>query len=239
MIKRVLLAALAAFACSAQAVDIPFTNPQFDVNAVAVADGPAGVDAHSSPPDAVPIVASAASVGTVSVATAGAIGAPGLLTSSADVSGGGGIVNAVGTADFSGSFVSTAAAPILSIGFTSTNFSDGTGNASTSLFLSLTSGGVVLFNDFVSGPSVLTYFLAPGATNVLSLTLTSEVDAGFTTSGIGDASSLGQVAFTSAVPEPGTGVLCLLGLGAVGVARKKRAALQPRGGAVDAQAAAA
>jgi hypothetical protein len=239
MMKTVFLAGLVAFTCSAQAVDIPFTNPQFDVNAVALADGPAGVDAQSSPPSAVPVVASAASVGAVSVATAGALGAPGLLTSSADVSGGGGIVNAVGTAHFSGSFLTNASAPILSIDFTSTNFAVGTGEASTSLFLSLTSGGVVRFNDFVSGPSVLSYLLTPGATNLLDLTLTTEVDAGFITPGPGNASSLGQVAFTSAVPEPGTGVLCLLGLGAVAIARRKRASFQLRGGAIKAQAAAA
>jgi len=130
-------------------------------------------------------------------------------------------------------------APILSIDFTSTNFAVGTGNASTSLFLSFTSGGVVRFNDFVNGPSVLTYLLAPGATNLLDLTLSTTVDAGFTTPGPGNASSFGQVAFTSAVPEPGTGVLCLLGLGAVAVARPRRASFQLRAGAVQTQAAAA
>ncbi len=232
MIKRVLVGCLAAFAFSAQAVDIPFVNPQFDVTAIAVADGPAGVDSQSGPPLAVPVVASAASLGTVSVATAGAIGAPGILTTSADVTGGGEIANAVGTAHFSGSFLTSAAAPILSIDFTAFTFAAGSGIASTSLFLSLTSGGVVLFNDFVSGPAELMYYLTPGATNLLDLTLISEASAGFPDQGLGNASSFGQVAFASAVPEPGTGLLFFLGIGAIAAARKKRASIQSRPGAV-------
>jgi hypothetical protein len=96
VIKRVLVGCLAAFAFSAQAVDIPFVNPQFDATAVAAADGPAGFESQSGPPSALPVVASAASLGTISVATAGAIGAPGFLTTSADVSGGGGIANSIG-----------------------------------------------------------------------------------------------------------------------------------------------
>jgi hypothetical protein len=231
VIKRVLAGCLAAFAFSAQAVDIPFVNPQFDVTAIATADGPAGVDSQSSPPLAVPVVASAASLGTVSVATAGAIGAPGFLTTSADVSGGGEIANSVGTSHFTGSFLMSAAEPILSIDFMAFTFAAGSGIASTSLFLSLTSGGVVLFNDFVSGPSVLTYFLAPGVTNLLDLTLTSEASAGFPEQGIGNASSFGQVAFASAVPEPGTGLLFLLGVGAIAAARKKSASNQAQAGA--------
>lgn len=222
MIKRVLVGCLAAFAFSAQAVDIAFVNPQFDVIAVAVADGPAGFESQSGPPSALPVVASAASLGTVSIATSGAIGAPGFLTTSADVSGGGEIANSVGTSHFSGSFLTSAVAPILSIEFTAFSFAAGSANASTSLFVSLTSGGVVLFNDFVSGPSVFNYLLTAGATNLLDLTLTSEATAGFPDQGIGNASSLGQVAFTSAVPLPAPWLLFLVGLGPV-AAMKRRA----------------
>lgn len=230
MIRRVLVGCLAAFAFSAQAVDIPFVNPQFDVTAVAVADGPAGFESQSGPPFPLPVVASAASVGAVSVATAGAIGAPGFLTTSADASGGSEIANSVATSHFSGSFLMSAAQPILSIDFTAFTFAAGSGTAATSLFLSLTSGGVVLFNDFVSGPSTLTYSLTPGVANLLELTLISEATAGFPDQGTGNASSLGQVAFASAVPEPGTGLLLFLGIGAMAAARKRRAPIAARRG---------
>jgi len=221
VIKRVLVGCLAAFAFSAEAVDIPFVNPQFDVTAIAVGDGPAGVDSQSGPPSALPVVASAASVGTVSVATAGALGAAGFLTTSADVAGGGGITNSVGTSHFAGSFSTSAAEPILSIEFMASTFAAGSGIASTSLFLSLTSGGVVLFNDFVSGPSIFTYLLTPGATNLLDLTLSSEASAGFPSEGIGNGSSFGQVAFASAVPLPAPWLLLLVGLGPIAAMKRR------------------
>ena len=224
MIKTLSLACLAAFAFSSEAVAITFSNAQFDVTAIATADGPAGFDSQSSPPSAQPVIASADSVGPTSVATAGAIGALGLLTTSADASVGAVIANAVGTSHFSGSFLMSAAEPIFLIDFAPLTFAVGSGIAATSLFVSLTSGGNVLFQDFVSGPMVLTYSLAPGVMNLLDLTLTSEASAGFPTDGIGNASSFGQVTLTSAVPLPAPWLLLLAGLGPLAAMKKKRAA---------------
>lgn len=225
MIKTVLaVGCLAAFAFSSEAVGITFSNAQVDVTAIATADGPPGFDSQSSPPSALPVIASADSVGPTSVATAGAIGALGLLTTSADASVGVAIANAVATSHFSGSFLMSSAEPILSIDFAPFTFAVGSGIAATSLFVSLTSGGNVLFQDFVSGPSVLTYLLAPGVTNLLDLTLTSEASGGFPTQDVGNASSFGQVTLTSAVPLPAPWLLLLAGFGPLAAMKKKRAA---------------
>ena len=223
MTKRVLIACLAALAFSSQAGEITFSSVQFDVSAVAVTSASAGFDSSSSPSSAAPVTASADSVGATEVATAGAIGGPGLLTASADVSGGGGITNAVGTSHFLGSFLTNAAQPFLTLDFDPTTFAVGAGTAASSLFVSITSGGATLFQDVVTGPWHAAYRLASGATNSLDLRLTSEVTAGFPNQGTGNASSFGLVTFASAVPEPETGVLLLIGLGALAALKKRRA----------------
>jgi hypothetical protein len=221
--KRVLIGCLAALALTCQAGEITFTSAQFDVTAVAVTSESAGFDSHSSPPSVAPVSASADSVGAIDVATAGAIGGSGLLTASADVSGGGGITNAVGTSHFAGSFLTNAAERSLLLDFTPTTFAAGASTAATSLFVALISGGVTLFQDVVTGPWHAVYLLTPGATNSLDLTLTSEVTAGFPAQGIGNASSFGLVTFASAVPEPETSFLLLIGMGALAAIKKKRA----------------
>lgn len=223
MSRRLLLLGLAALAFGCRADEIAFTSVQFDVTAIAVTSAGAGLDSRSSPPTTAPISASADSIGATDVATAGAIAGSGLLTASADASGGG-ITSAVGTSHFAGSFLTSAAEPDLVLDFTPTTFADGAGTAATSLFVTLMSGGVTLFQNVVTGPWHALYRLAPGATNSLDLTLTSEVTTGVAAAGLGDASSFGLVTFASAVPEPETNVLMLLGLGAVVAMRKRRAA---------------
>jgi len=222
--KRVLIGCLAALALSCHAGEITFTSSQFDVSAVAVTSASAGFDSRSSPPSAAPVSASADSIGTTDVATAGAIGGSGLLTASADVSGGGGIANAVGTSHFGGSFLTSATERFLVLDLTPTTFAAGASTAATSLFVALISGGVTLFQDLVTGPWHAAYLLAPGATNSLDLTLTSEVTAGFPAQGIGTASSFGLVTFASAVPEPETSLLLLIGMGALAAIRKTKRA---------------
>jgi hypothetical protein len=206
MTKRVLLACLAALAFCSEASAITFTSVQFDVTAVAVTDGPVGFDQQSSPPSSAPVAASADSVGTTDIATVGAIGALGFLTTSADVSGGSsGIANAVATSHFLGSFIMGAGEPLLHLEFTPSSFAIGSGIADTSLFVSLTSDGTQLFQGFV-GPGQFNYVLAAAVTSVLDLTLASEASAGFPTQGFGNASSFGLVTVTSSpsvVPLPG------------------------------------
>jgi hypothetical protein len=217
--KRVLLACLAALALCSEARAITFLTTQFDVTAVTTADGaPPGVDSESGPPSPTPVSASADSVGAANIATAGAIGAPGLLTASADASAINGIASAVGTSHFLGTFTMSAAEPLLVLNFAPTNFASGSGLASTSLFALLTAGTSTLFADLVTGP--WNFNLAPGITYSLDLTLSSEASAGFP-AGVGDASTSGMVAITSAVPLPATWLLLLTGLGPIAVWRKR------------------
>ena len=223
MIKRVLLAGLAALAISSEVQAITFLTTQFDVTAIATADGAGpGVDTDSGPPSATPVSASADSVGALNIATAGAIGGPGLLTASADATSRGGIANAVGSAHFVGTFVMSAAEPLLYVAFDPTTFASGSGLASASLFVALsTASGTGIFGDFVTGP--WEWGLTPGTTYRLDLTLTSEASAGFPGPGFGDASSFGLTTFTSAVPLPAPWLLLLAGLGPL-IAAKRRAA---------------
>ena len=219
--KQVLLACVAALALCSEARAVDFLTAQFDVNAVTIADGAApGIDAASGPPSPTPVSASADSVGAANIATAGAIGAPGLLTASADASANGGIANAVATSHFFGTFLMSAAEPVLVLDFTPDTFTSGSGIGSTSLFALLTVGSTTLFSDLVTGH--WSYNLTPGVTYGLDLTLSSEASAGFP-AGVGDASAFGLASITSAVPLPATWLLFLSGLGPIAIMRKRAA----------------
>ena len=225
MIRRVLLAGLAALALCSEARAIDFLTSQFEVNAVTTADGaPPGIDSASSPPSLTPVSASADSVGAANLALAGAIGAPGVLTATAEASANGGIASAVATSHFFGTFLMSAAEPVLVLDFSPTAFASGSGLGSTSLFALLTVGTTTLFSDLVTGH--WSYNLIPGTTYSLDLTLSSDASAGFP-AGVGDASSFAMVEITSAVPLPATWLLLLTGLGPIALMRK-RAGQAPR-----------
>jgi hypothetical protein len=220
MKTNVLWTCLAAAALCTQAHAITFTSTSFSVDAAAQADGPAGFASQSTPMSTLPLTVSADSVGPLDLATAGAIGAPGLLNTSADASSGGGIASAVGTSYFSGSFISDAQ-PYLTIDFSTLDFSFGTGSALTTAFMTLTSGGSTLFSGFLDSSTSFSRYFAPGTTGLLDLTLSSEAAAGFPTAGLGNGSAYGQVLITSAVPLPAPWLLMLTGLGPVFMAKKR------------------
>jgi hypothetical protein len=218
--RSVLIVCLAALSFSAQASPLLFSGAVFEVTAVAAtADGPAGFDAQSSPPSATPISAAADSVGTTDIATAGAIAAPGLLSTSADVSSTGGITSAVSTASFSGSILDSGRVN-LTIDFFASEFAAGSGAGATSLFVNLVYDGVTLMDDFVTGLWDFQYNAAPGTTSLLSLTLVSETSAGFLSPGFGDAASSGLVNITGSVPVPATAFLVVIALMGLAVTRR-------------------
>lgn len=224
MMKHALLVCLAAFAATVQAQQIPFYDTQFNVTVVAVGDGLPGFDSQSTASGDL-VSASTDSTGMLAIATAGAVAGPGLLATSADVSAVSGIASSVATAHFAGSFVNVG--PVaLSIDFLTFESAVDSGSAAASLFVSLVSNGVTMFQDYISGPWELQYLSAGGHVSVLELTLTSEAGAGFLTAGAGGASSVGLVTFTAtAVPEPSA---LLLMLGGLAVFRARQLAQQRR-----------
>lgn len=211
-----LLAALVA-ASPAQAA-IPFFGTHVDASAVAEADGSAPEADWQTDVDSVS--AQAASVGDVHAATAGAFAGPGLLTVSADVSAGT-LSHAVASAHFSGSFLSTGTVS-LSLDYQPLTFTEGSGSAATTLFVSLSNGGTTLFEDYVQGPWSFSYTPVAGSTSVLDLTLSSEVTAAFLSPGTGNASAFGSVAIMGAVPEASTWLLFSLGLAGVAAIGRRR-----------------
>ena len=223
MIKRVLLASLAALAFRAEAAPINFFNTSFDVLAVATTnDGAAGVDANSSATTLVS--ASAFSLGATDIATAGANAGPGLLSTSADASSTSAITTGSSTASFSGSFL-TNGWLILNINLLFDDTEFGTGSSDTSLYVELTSDGNTLFADYLSASRQFVYNLYGATSATLALTLSSQATAGFPTNGVGDASAFGLVTFDgTTIPLPATPLLVLLGLGMMVVVRRH----QPR-----------
>lgn len=216
MNKRALMACLAAlmFATRADAT-ISFFDVQYEANAITLtSDADAGFGTQSGTDL---VSADAASVGLADIATAGAIAGPGLLSTSADVSAGS-IGSAVSTAYFGGSFVNGSGVN-LNLDFTTLDLASGTGGASTTLFVSLKSDGVTLFEDYVTGPWSFSYTPTVGTTSILGLTLSSDVNAAFAGTGAGDASAFGLVSITGAVPEPSTYLMFALGLGGVAALR--------------------
>ncbi|CAN5206979.1 hypothetical protein BH11PSE9_BH11PSE9_00350 [soil metagenome] len=228
MNKQALMAFLAALTlfgsahanAQANAQAIPFFDVKFEATSIALtSDGPAGFDAQSGLRGADTVSSSADSIGLIDVATAGAIVGSGLLSTSADVSAAG-LGSAVATSRFTGSFLN-AGAVSLALDFTSLDFATGSGGAMTTLFVSLTSNGITLFEDYVHGPWQFAYTPLLGTTSLLDLTLSSEASAAFLTAGPGNASAFGLVAITGAVPEPSTWLLFGIGMGAVVIIRTR------------------
>jgi len=150
-------------------------------------------------------------VGALNIATAGAIGGPGLLTASADASWVGGIASAVWTAPFAGTFTMTALEPLLYVAFGSHDLRFGLrARVDAALHQALAKR-----DDAVRRLRHRCVCIqpVPGITYLLDLTLTSDASAGFRGPGFGDASSFGPTTFTSVVPLPAPWLLLLAGLG--------------------------
>lgn len=221
MIKRVLLASLAVLAFGVQAAPITFFNTQYNVAAATSSDSEAAFDSQSSPPNGLPLIASAASVeANFDIATAGAFAGAGLLSTSADVSSLVGLGSASSQSQFVGSFLNLDQVSLNLAFFQPADFSAGSGAASTVLYVLLKSDGVTLFDDFITGDWNFEYKALEGTTSVLELTLFSEASAGYLSANAGDASTFGQVTFDGTVPLPATPLLVLVGLAAMGVVRR-------------------
>jgi hypothetical protein len=223
VIQRILLAALATGALAAHAAPVSFYSSEYDGSAVALSD--AAPDVENGGPSADSVSLSAVSVGN-DVATAGLFAGGGLMTTSADVTGAtGGVVSAVSTSHYGGSFVSNGDIGF-SFNYLASDSPSGTGSGDTTLFVTLTAGGQTLFSDYLTASKTFNFAAASGTTGTLDVTLTTEAYAGFPTSGLGADSGFGQVTFTSAVPEPQPALLLAGGLAAAGLFVRRRDALR-------------
>ena len=223
--KQLLMTVLTLVAVAAQAGPVQFVGTQFDTTAVALAQGLADAQSASSPPSALPLTSEAVATGTTDVATAGAFGSLGLLSTSADVTGISGLTSGVGTSHFSGMFLNTGLPTSLIFDFESLDFASGTGLAGATLFILLVSNGTTLIDEVLTASTALTFqtLLPAGTTGVLDLLLVSEAQGG--DGGFGGASNTALVQFVALVPLPPTYLLLLVALFAmIAVQRRVRGA---------------
>ncbi len=226
MIRRMLAVPLTALALMPlHAGAVTFFDAVLDATAVAsTLDGALGYDSVSSPPADAPVSAAADSVGATDIATAGAFAGDGLLTANADVASAGGVASAVGTAHFSGSF-DNAVKMVVTIDFFALDATVGAASAATTLFVTLSNAGSVLFDDYVTADWTWTYAAAPGSASWIDLTLASEVSAAVMDAAAGNASGFGQAAFAvSAVPMPAPWWLFAVGVPTIAAVVRRRAA---------------
>lgn len=225
MATRILVAALACLAMTAQALPMPisFFNTTFDTTAIAVAEGGADIDTDASPPGVLPLSSSAVQVGVSDLATADAFGDAGFLSTSASATGILDLASGVATSHFSGSFINHGLLSLY-MNFDTIGFASGTGVADGSLFVTLTNDGTTLISDVftTSGPLNFFFDLPIGSVGVLDLLLVSEANAmGAAGGGVGDGFNLALVSFTGTVPLPATWLLVVIGIGALGAVRRR------------------
>jgi len=159
MLKAVLVTPLlACWVALASAAPILFTSSQFLAATVASTSTLADADNASNPPTALPLIIDSTVFDANNFASGASIAAPGLLSTTADVTTTAGFASAVGSAEFIGMFTPTQPYVLLQFpAFTSSDFTNGaTAFSGGSLFVRLTSGTSTLFDQvFTVGGVVL------------------------------------------------------------------------------------
>ena len=215
-----LLTVLAALAgLDAQATPIVFTTTSYDTTAFAVSGALADTDSDATP-SPLPLVSTATVVAPNDFATAFALAASGLLSTSAeaDTFAGAQGANAGAQSHFLGTFLGSGLLTIR-LGFDDLNSVVGGAASSGTLFVLVTSTvgttTTTLFNNFftVGGNHDLS-LITPGGINTLDLVLFSQA----ATTGAGQgAQNFSQIVFSgdiaaNAVPEPATVTLLFAGV---------------------------
>jgi hypothetical protein len=226
-VATLLIAVLGLFAGHAQAGPVLYSSSQFDTTAFAISGALADTQFDSSP-SPLPLVSSAVVVGANDFASGAAVGASGLLLTSAEAdSFGRGVgASAGGQSHFAGIFSGTG--PLsLHLDFTDTSSFVGGGTTSGTLFVILTTTlgttTTTLFNDFFTSGGVFDLsFASLGDSTTLDLVLFSEAAS---TSAGQSVQNFAQVTFDAstgaAVPIPSTLPLALLGLAVMFLVRRK------------------
>ena len=210
MFKRFVVGCVTLWMLGAHAAPLVYTSTQYTTAAAASAGADADFNTDSSASAPLPLLTSATVFDATEFASGSGIAANGLLTTQAEASSLAGVVSAVGTSEFLGTFNGYSSLR-LSIDLTSLNFSDAAAFSAGTLFVLVTVDGTTYLDQQLSSSGLYNYTLGPsiGGSYMFSLLLSSEAH----TSIGGDASNFSSVAFAvSPVPEPSTLLLFAIGL---------------------------
>jgi hypothetical protein len=211
--------ALSTVALTAHALPTPITV-QLTTDTTAVAESIADVHSDSSASSAVPLITSSVVVGVTDFASAGAIAADGLLSTSAEAQSVGGFASGVGSARYLATFAGAGGA-LVHLDFSSSDFTDPAASSLATAILLISNDGATVLQEVItlSGLYDFTIDFGSGLNQSIDLILTSEA---YTLTG-GSAANVASLAIAvSLVPEPGALALVLVGLGALGGARRFR-----------------
>jgi hypothetical protein len=213
MAPKFLIALIGSLALSAHADPITFYTESYDVDTLAIADGPPDFESASGPP--MPLLSSAVA-GIDEYASGGATAASGLLTASSDALGFVGSAYGLGQSHFLGT-TQNFGALLLTFDYTNLNFG-GLGD----MFVLVTNSVVgQLINDDVTTSGARTYGLTipQGSVTTVDVTVLSQAaaDAG------GATSNFSQAVISGVVPVPATPFLVIAGLAALLSSRRRRA----------------
>lgn len=222
MLGKMIVAGLAWCAVVAHAVPIGFVNTQFETMAMASAQGATDVRSASSPPSALPLISEALAAGSTDVATAGALGAAGFVSTAADITAITGFTSAIATSFFTGSLIADGLIRI-DIALDILDLASGRGSGLATLFVTLTSNGVTLIDEVLTSAISTSFFanVGSGSANVFELMLVSEAQGvGAADGGPSGAFNLALVQFSAEVPLLPTHAFILLGLALMAAMRR-------------------
>lgn len=211
--------ALSVTTIDAQAAIVPF-KVQLQTDTTAVAEATADANSDTSPPSASPLVSSSVVVGTTDFASAGAIAADGLLSTSAEAFSDRGFSSGVGSARYLASFAGAFSA-MLHLEFDTTDFTDAEAASLATAILLVVNDGITVLEEVItlSGLYDFTVDFTTGANQSIDLILTSEA---YTLTG-GSAGNFANVSIgVVLLPEPGSlalGFVALIALVALGTRR--------------------
>lgn len=203
--------ALSVTTLDAQAAVVPF-NVQLQTDTTAVAESAADVHSDTSPPSASPLATSSVVVGVTDFASAGAIAADGLLSTSAEAFSATGFASGVGSSRYLASFAGAAVA-MIHLDFDTSDFADASASSLATAILLVVNDGVTVLEEVItlSGLYDFTVAFTSGANQSIDLVLTSEA---YTLDG-GSASNVATVSIGIALPEPGSLALAFAALAAI------------------------
>jgi hypothetical protein len=192
------LVAANAFATPVQYTSVVWTNA--DVTSIATA-----ADFNLSPPSALPLITESTVYNDTDYATANSINGLGLLNTYAEASSATGFASATGSAEFTGTFDWVACLLWLNLSFEIYG-SDGAGGlVGADLFVTVTNGGSIVFQDVFTTPGDITLNVVLPTSGPTTLDLLVDSTA-FVSAGGTEFSGAG-VQFSAAVPEPSTWAL--------------------------------